>query len=227
MTLDAQTTFEISFEVAAHGDADGFTVAFLNGPAAHGYLGLSGGNLGFFPPADAAGHPLAVGPAYAVAFDFFQNVPYGELPGLHLATLDFEQYEPRVQVPAPLAINDGRYHVWIELSVPAAQVAVYLSPDSVRPALPVLIDHVDFATYLGGLAYPGFTGATGPSLVANLRLDRPAIVTHTVVPLPASSGLLLGALPLLLAATARGRALVASLGLPCLSRPRRGPSPAV
>lgn len=226
VALDARTALEVSFEVAAHGDADGFTFAFVNGLSGPSYLGLSGGNLGFFPPADATGHPLAVGPAYAVAFDFFQNLPYGELPGLHLATLDFNHYEPRVQASAPLAINDGRYHVWIELSVPAQKVSVYLGADARRPTLPVLIDHVDFATYLGGLAYPGFTGATGPSLVADLRLESLIITSRTVVPLPPCGGLFMATLPLL-AITVRRRARAETSGPRCRSRPFRESSSAV
>ena len=184
--LDDRTSFAIQFVVGAHGAADGYTVAFVNGSSGSDYLGLPHGNLGFFSPADATGHPRPIGPAYAIAFDFYQNTDYQELPGLHLAALDLSQYSPRVQVPAPLPINNGKYSVWIDYSAAAEQVAVYLSDEASKPASPVMIDHINLALYLGGLMYPGFTGGNGPTLTSSVQLTEFNFSTSTAVPLPAA-----------------------------------------
>lgn len=173
LALGPTTSFEAHFGfriLGGSGGADGFTFTLQHDTRGPGYLGIEGGNLGFYTIAGGNGNPLPFGPARAVAFDTFQNGPYGDADGNHLSTLDNTTYQLRRQAPAPWDLNSGdELFAWIDYDALAKTLSIYLNDINTKPAAALLIDSMDFlpisaAKPLSGLPQPRVASPTRTSL---------------------------------------------------------------
>lgn len=187
LALGPTTSFEAHFGfriLGGSGGADGFTFTLQNDVRGVSFIGIEGGNLGFYTIAGGNGNPLPFGPARAVAFDTFPNGNYGDADGNHVSTLDNTTYQLRKQAPAAWDLNSGdELFAWIAYNALAQTLSVYLNDIDSKPATALLIDSMDLHADLGGEAFVGFTAATGGlanahvitsfSLIAPLAVPEP------------------------------------------------------
>jgi MYXO-CTERM domain-containing protein len=146
--------FRLSGQAGTDG-ADGFTFVLqssADGPFA--WIPDSGGGwLGYED----------LTPSIAVEFDTWQN---GFDPdNNHVAVLADGAVEAHLAVaPAPMDLNGGDpVNVWISYDAAVHGLRVYVSPDEVQPAAPLLLALIDVYARLGPVVYAGFTAATGGS----------------------------------------------------------------
>ncbi len=155
---DADTSFRTSFEFQITGGqgtagADGLTFVLQNTLAGSGFLGDSGGALGY--GGTGAG-------SLAIEFDTFANS--NDVDDNSISILrDGNTAMPLATVAAPVDLNSGDpVFVWIDYDAVTDNLAIYVAATAAQPGSPLLASTIDLATLIsGGQAYFGFTAATG------------------------------------------------------------------
>src|SRR6185503_13847176 len=137
--------------------AGGDGILFVLQGASPAALGAPGGRLGYAISEDGRS---GIAPSVAVEFDTFQNFEYGDADSNHVGINVNGSVFSVASVNVPGRFDDGTtWTAWLDYN--GSLLRVWVSPDGVRPAEPIIAHSIDIPAIVGDRAFAGFTSATG------------------------------------------------------------------
>ena len=174
------TAFEFRVTSANVNDVtDGFAFLLQNDAAGATALGAAGQGLGY----------VGLSPSVAVVFRGRNPNLIGVITGgVDPANLAIPFQPPGYATMAEGAFYDQNEFAWIDYDPASTLLSVYLDPNPVKPALPIMSTTVDVFATLGSQAYVGFSAGNGGAFASQDILNWN--FTSSEVPEPGTAALI-------------------------------------